>query len=204
MRRDATTSRLTAETARRLLEYNPQTGMLTWKPRSPSMFTDGKGKYTSEWKAKCWNALYAGKEAGAMDGHGYRHVVILTNHRCQAHRLAWLIFHGIWPKTDIDHINHDRQDNRMANLRIVNRQENLRNQGSRRTSKSGLLGVEWCPWISKWRSRITVDGKSVHLGVFHSKEEAMNARRAGERQYGFHENHGLSLGASRAFKNGHR
>jgi hypothetical protein len=97
---------------------------------------------------------------------------------------------GKWPDTEIDHINGNRADNRFENLRQVSHQENGKNTKRYASNRSGFAGVGRTTNPSKWRARIRVNGKLVHLGVFDSAEDARTARKAAEKQFGFHENHG--------------
>lgn len=88
-----------------------------------------------------------------------------------AHRVAWLLAHGAWPLNMIDHLNGDKADNRIANLRDVPRALNVQNVVKpRRGNKAGLLGV--APTRSKWRAEIRRGEESKHLGVFDTPEEA--------------------------------
>jgi len=91
----------------------------------------------------------------------------------QAHRLAWLYVHGEWPNDGIDHINGDKVDNRISNLRAATHAQNKQNlRKARSDSKSGLLGASWSLALNKWRACIGVDGKKKHLGYFDKAEQA--------------------------------
>lgn len=91
----------------------------------------------------------------------------------RAHRLAWLYMTGEMPKNFIDHINGDRSDNRFCNLREVTNAENAQNRRiQQKGGKSGLLGVSFDKKTKKYRSRITVDGKTINLGFFETPQEA--------------------------------
>ena len=91
----------------------------------------------------------------------------------KAHRLAWLYVHGEWPKHQIDHINGDKLDNRIANLRVATTSQNKQNMRKARSdSKSGLIGASWHTKSNKWRAAIQIDGKKKHLGYFDTPEEA--------------------------------
>lgn len=88
-----------------------------------------------------------------------------------AHHLVWLIEYGQMPEQQIDHIDGDRCNNRIGNLRQVNAVVNSQNQRkAHRTSSTGLLGAS--PTHKSWRAQIKVYGRSVHLGMFNSPEEA--------------------------------
>lgn len=143
-------------TAIELLEYNQDTGHFFWKV-SPGR------------RAK------AGSLAGTIDRKGYRRIAV-RGHIYKAHRLAWLYVYGIWPGEDIDHINGNRDDNRIANLRDVSRSENLQNQRvAMATSKSGLLGASFDSTNGAWRSQIRTDGVYKFIGYFATAEEAHRA-----------------------------
>ena len=83
----------------------------------------------------------------------------------------------------IDHINGNRLDNRMANLRVVNRQQNAFNTGMRSDNTSGHIGVSWSKAKSKWVAQIQINGKSIYLGRYSLIEDAIAAREAAEVKY---------------------
>jgi hypothetical protein len=145
---------LTAERLRELLDYNPETGIFTWR-QAPS------------------NSIKAGSIAGSKNHDGYRRIKInLIDHA--AHRLAWFYVHGVWPAHEIDHINGIRTDNRICNLRDVPRMDNMQNQRTaQRGAKSGFLGVY--SNHGKWRAAIQVNKKTIALGNFATPEEAHQA-----------------------------
>lgn len=169
-------------TLRELMSYSPDTGLLVWRWRDESYF---KGKVGQRDR---WNKMYAGTLAlNAVHKDGYRHGHVLTR-ALLAHRVAWAIQTGAWPIGQIDHINGERSDNRFVNIRSVTAQENARNQKVRSRNTSGVMGVKtYRPGM--WRAAIEVDGKRKHLGVFDNFEDAVNARKEAEREYGYHENH---------------
>lgn len=107
-----------------------------------------------------------------------------------AHRLAWLLQTGDWPEFEIDHIDGDALNNRWENLRDVPSFENKKNMPLYRTSTSGVAGVRWKTDAGKWVARININGKTVHLGYYGSKEDAVRARKFAEAEHGFHRNHG--------------
>lgn len=167
----------TVDELRKLLAYNPDTGELTWLPRKNVR--------------KCWNRRYAGHPALAcVHSDGYRKGRL---HRklLRAHRVAWAIHHGRWPALDLDHINGDRSDNRISNLRQVTRSENQRNMRLPSDNKSGVIGVYWSTARQKWVAEIRdADGKKKHLGVFEDLKAAADVRKAAEAEHGYHKNHG--------------
>lgn len=177
---------MNARMLRRLLTYNPDTGLLFWKARTPDLFSDG---YRSA-QGNCanWNSAHAGKEAFTSDsGHGYL-VGAVNYKKMYAHRAAWMIYHGDEPDV-IDHINGNRSDNRICNLRSVDGFENARNSALKSTNKSGHVGVSWCRSVGKWSAKIQIDGKQKHLGVFERKQDAINARKLAQSGI-YHEGHG--------------
>jgi hypothetical protein len=170
------------EELRNLLRYDFKTGELFWLPRDASLFK-------TERSYKTWNTRYGSKQAGGLNNGGY-FLVGLSGRRFFAHRVAWAIHHGAWPVDQIDHINGEPGDNRIANLREVTHQVNLKNQKLRCDSTSGVVGVSWHKRSAKWCAHIGVDGKLNHLGYFDSIEDAAAARAEAETEHNFHENHG--------------
>lgn len=145
---------LTAERLRELLHYDPETGVFTWR-------VSGRGP------AK------AGSIAGTIKPKGYRVIWIGGNYK--AHRLAWLYVHGHWPKDQIDHINHVKDDNRIANLREVTNGQNMQNRTHQRNSPSGFKGVLGRTKSGRWPAKIASNGKQIWLGTFDSAELAYAA-----------------------------
>jgi hypothetical protein len=174
-----------AETARQFLDYNPETGEFNWRTRSMDMFSDVR-------VGRAWNGRFAGKPAGYIaKATGYCRIVI-NNKPCLAHRIAMTMAMGSPPDGEIDHINGNRADNRLANLRVVTVGENHQNICLPKTNTSGVMGVNIRK--GKWRASIRAAGKSVHLGLYATKEEAAAARKGAEIALGFHPNHGRSEG----------
>jgi hypothetical protein len=172
----------------KLLRYDSSTGKIFWKKRPVEMFSDGG--IGAAGNCKTWAARFAGKEAfTAVDGGGYKHGHIFAR-KYLAHRVIWAISYGDWPKDQIDHINHDRADNRLVNLREASQRENMQNTSMLCTNTRGVTGVHWCNQRSKWVAKIIVAGKSKHLGRFSVKAEAIAARKAANIKYCFHRNHG--------------
>jgi len=125
--------------------------------------------------------------AGCLNDLGY--IVIGFNHKVyKAHRLAWLFTHGSFPNNEIDHINGNKNDNRLSNLRAVTKQENSKNKLIPKSNTSGVMGV--FRDRDKWVARIVVDKKPVNLGRFTDKKMAAEARKDAEVRYDFHPNHG--------------
>lgn len=179
---------ITPELLRQLLDYNPETGTLTWKTRTPDMFC--AGQKTKEHQCNMWNSKNAGKEAiTARDFKGYTDGKV-CNLKFKGHRLAWAIYTGKHPHGQIDHINGNPSDNRICNLRDVDALENARNLGLSKSNKTGVSGVWFVKNLKKWRAVIRVGGMAHHLGYFTTIEEAAEARRQAAIHNGFHPNHG--------------
>lgn len=178
---------LDQETLRRLLDYDPETGALTWRERPAEMFESGAK--SAQDNARTWNRRFAGKPAFATNhGNGYLSGRVLGIKE-YAHRVAWMIAHGTWPR-QIDHINGIKKDNRASNLRSVFQSENMKNTRLRSDNTSGFVGVSWDKRKNMWLSGIKIDGRRYHVGYFAKLNDAVTARRGAERKYGFHENHG--------------
>lgn len=137
--------------------------------------------------------LKIGDEAGCVgiDRGGRKSVVIgIKRNVYYAHRLAWLYVYGSSPDDEIDHINGDSCDNRLINLRCVSRLENAKNIRLSKRNKSGLCGVFWRKSVGKFVAVIDAHGKKKHLGYFDNIFDAACARKAEEKTYGYHFNHG--------------
>lgn len=182
--------RLSAASIKELLDYDPATGELVWKSRMCHSFR--ASKVSDECAAARWNGKFAGRRAFTItDAYGYKAGSIF-NRRYLAHRVIWALTHGEWPD-EIDHINGDRADNRLANLRSANRQENMRNMRLGTRNKSGSLGVSWDASRNKWRATITDGGKHITIGRFDDKMAAVDARKRSEAECGYHANHGIEV-----------
>jgi hypothetical protein len=146
-----------------LLDYNQDTGLFTWK-----LYRGGTAK--------------VGDTAGKVEANGY-HRIKVNGKLYLAHRLAWFYEYGIWPDKDLDHINRIKTDNRLVNLRVATRSENIQNTGLRKNNSSSVIGVSWNNQKSMWRAYITKDYKQIHLGLFKSKDEAVVARQKAEQTF---------------------
>lgn len=123
-----------------------------------------------------------GTVARSATSHGYT-VIRVGGVLHGAHRLAWLYVFGEWPQI-VDHINGDRSDNRIANLRNVTQAENMQNiKRAPANSKSGLLGAHRFGRSKRWTARIRINGVSTKLGLFDTAEDAHAAYMAAKRQY---------------------
>lgn len=168
-----------------LLEYAPDTGDLFWLPRPLDAFPS-----LNAWAA--WNARYSGAKAGTILSNGYL-ALKLNGLPRKAHRIIWCLFHGecaAYPECEIDHINGNKLDNRITNLRRVSHSENCRNRKKYKSNSSGVMGVSWNRFTQKWTAYIGQGGKNHLLGGFNTFEEACTARSTAERDLGYHVNHG--------------
>ena len=146
------------------IDYNSETGTMIWK------------KVLS-------NRTKAGALCGAnVDSKGYARVCF-AGKQYRAHRVAWALFYGVDPDRQIDHINGDRQDNRIENLRLATNTQNSRNTKLSRNNTSGVTGVTFSTAAQKWIAQITVSRKNVYIGVFPDKVDAIKARKQAESQY---------------------
>lgn len=168
---------------RDLLEYDPNTGMLYWKSRTEDMFYNGN---TSSFSVcKSWNSRWSGKPAlNHIDARGYKRGAINGRH-LQAHRVIWAICNGSWPKGEIDHINGNKIDNRISNLRVASRSQNERNKGLISSNTSGEKGVSWNKLKGKWHAYVTINRKRTNVGYFDCRFKASLARKeAAEKLHG--------------------
>ena len=169
---------------RAILDYNPEIGVLTWRARPIEHFKSLRA-------CRSWNARFAGIEVGGVGGRGYKQMRI-DYMRYQTHRITYFMHHGVEPD-NIDHINHDKQDNRIENLRSVTHEENMKNRSLQSNNTSGVIGVCWFKNLNKWVANIKVDNKQKHLGYFLDFNDAVRARKLAEIKFKFHANHGKDV-----------
>ena len=144
---------------KQLLTYDPETGLFTWR-------VNGKGRFQR-----------AGAIAGSLKETGY--IKICADCKTyRAHRLAWFYAHGVWPPHEIDHVNRDKTDNRISNLRLATHAENCQNMPLRRNNKHGVAGITFHTGKRKkrWQAKIIANGATKYLGYYHTIEEAKAAR----------------------------
>jgi hypothetical protein len=163
----------TADEVRALLDYEPETGVLRWKPRP------GQSQATRR-----FNTLFAGKVAGAPGTKGAIYLGLLGQ-RFLAHRVIWAIVKGEWPINQIDHRDLNPANNRLKNLREATNGQNGHNKRAQKNSPFGLKGVHWDKRIRRYRARIGVDGQYIFLGHFRTPEAAYAAYvAAAEKHFG--------------------
>lgn len=138
---------LDAARLREILDYDPITGVF-------------------HWRLMLAHRRKPGDRAGNKS-HGYIEIGI-RNKSYRAHHLAWLYTYGEWPKEFIDHIDGNRSNNAISNLRLATNQKNAQNRHSVSSSKitSQYLGVTWNEANQCWMAQIKHDGKNVYLGQY--------------------------------------
>ena len=151
------------ETVKKLFHYDAESGMLLWR--------NGNGRNVKPWQQA--NSLNSsGYYAAKIQGKDYR-----------VHRLIWLYVNGKFPDGDIDHKNRIRNDNRLCNLRDVSRTDNAQNISLPKHNKSGHIGVSWIKSHNCWTVYVKVNKKNKWLGYYKNLNDAIAARKAGEKQY---------------------
>lgn len=124
-----------------------------------------------KWKKKR-RGVKTGIALGTDNGFGYKRITVLGR-SYYAHRLAWFYCYGEWPAGEIDHIDGNKANNTIANLRDVSAQGNAQNKlKAQKNNASSLLGVSWHKKASKWQAHICVYKTRKYLGLFDSVEEA--------------------------------
>jgi hypothetical protein len=141
---------------REVLDYSPETGLFIWKPNQK-------------------NKKLIGKAAGTITQFGYIRICI-DGKRYMAHRLAWYITYGHFDSGEIDHINHIKTDNRIANLRLVSKSVNQQNKFlPNSNSSTGILGVSYKTRSDKYIVTICIDGKNRYAGSYRNVRDAEQA-----------------------------
>ena len=146
---------LTHERAKECFNYDPETGEIRWA-------------------AKVARKVVPGTIAGTITVYGYRQIRF-QGRFYKAHRIAWLISTGRWPPDEIDHINGDRADNRLANLREATSAENKQNLAKRTDNKTGFTGVYFEKRVGLWEARVMKNGRSYGAGYYETREQAAAA-----------------------------
>jgi len=160
---------LTVDLLHELFTYDKETGKLYWKV--------ARGR------------VNVGDEVGSANGSGY--LLTRVNYKAyRLHRLIFLMDKGYLPKI-LDHINGDKKDNRIENLRPVSSAQNAQNRQLNSRNKSGHKGVYWDKERKKWKAQVRCNGETIHLGCFENLEEAdVVVRAAREELHGDFANHG--------------
>lgn len=151
-------SKITAEHLRDVWKYDPDTGVVTWA------------------KKTCRKVI-AGRPVGSPHNGGYLHTSQMGEVHL-LHRLIWLWVYGEWPPSHIDHVNGDRRDNRLINLRLADPSQNTANQKQRADNTSGVRGVCWSNHRKAWIAQIQWRGRHRYLGQYASLEAASEAYRS--------------------------
>ena len=172
--------KIDVEDLRKVISYFPCSGRFFWKVRSIDYFKTEKDMNT-------WNTRFSGKETMLqIHNNGYMCGRVFGKN-VYAHRAAFAIIKGFWPN-EIDHINGNKTDNRIENLRDVSHSQNHMNMPVRRGSISGQPGVSKCK--NRWYVRIMTPDGDKKIGIFDDLVDAIKARKDAEIEYGYHENHG--------------
>lgn len=117
----------------------------------------------------------AGDVAGSVNNRGYLRISIDGKHYA-CHILAWFYVNGEWPKSELDHDDRVKTNNRIGNLVESTHSQNMQNVGIRKDNTSGFRGVHFDSGVKKYRTSAMVDGSRVSLGCFDSAESAHKAR----------------------------
>jgi hypothetical protein len=157
-----------------------------WLPRPLKFFPDERA-----WKS--WTSRCADKKLRIKQQSNGYHGIRIDGALILIHRAVWVLHYGEWPKGEIDHINGDKFDNRIENLRDGDKAANMRNQKLRSDSTSGFPGVHFCKakTCRPWAARVGINGTWKTLGYFATREEAIACRRREQGRFGFTERHGL-------------
>jgi len=184
--------KLTAEVIQELMDYDPETGVFTWRSRDWWWFP-------TERSWKWWNTMFAGKPAGCLDtdARGYpRLQITLLGKNYLASRLAFLAVGESLPER-VGHANRDSLDDRWSNLAPGTHAEDGKNRSMNRRNSSGVCGVSWHRAAGKWRAKVQVGGKYHYLGLFDDLEEAAAVVAEFRAANGFSDGHGQLPGRVR-------
>ena len=173
------------EFLRECFEYDPETGILTWKERPLEHFLLSRlpendtivETVSPERSRNRFNTRYAGTQVGTLN-RGYLQTRLTINGErhttVNVHRICWALATGEWPKNEINHINSIHNDNRLCNLEDATRSENQSNPNDplRKSNRSGYRGVFWSIQYQKWIAILRIKGRQEWLGKFDTPEEA--------------------------------
>jgi len=167
-----------------ILVYFPTKGTLFLRERKVSFWEDTVE--SAEKKAKRWNKNNAGKQAFRTINQG-QFVGTILRRNLKASRVCWAVHTGEWPKYMIDHVNGNRFDNRIDNLRDVPQKICQSNPSKGRIANVLPDGVRWVNAEKKWMSFIYIGSKQIPLGLWGTKGDAMMARKMAELKFGVHQ-----------------
>lgn len=182
---------LTQEYLKEILDYDPETGIVTKKARPAHHFSITQE--AAEHTCNKWNSRYAGERAGCLTitGAGKSYLRISVDYNSyMLHCLIWIYMTGKERKGDIDHIDGNGLNNRWLNLREVSRSVNMQNSRRSKANSSGCTGVYWSKAAEKWQAHINLSKGYKYLGIYIDWFDAVSARKSAENKYGFHPNHG--------------
>ena len=165
---------MTQDELKSRLHYDPETGVFTWLDNPE--------------RGEAWRNRYPGTVAGTKLATGYISIS-LSKKPYLAHRLAFLFVHGYIPP-EVDHIDGDTENNRIKNLRSVDRSTNMKNSRRSCANTSGKTGLCWDKNRNKWLAYINVNGKRIHNKRFKDRFDAERQRDKWNKMYDFHPNHG--------------
>jgi len=132
-----------------------------------------------------------GKVLGSKDVAGYT-IVVYNNTQYKAHHIVWFLHTGIWAYM-LDHIDGNKSNNSITNLRIATHTDNNRNHKLRCTNTSGITGVSFYTKCRRWSAEIFENGKKISLGWFNDFDDAVNARLLAEARLGYSKQHGKRI-----------
>lgn len=142
-------------------------------------------------KSQTTNSPKSGEESSNVNAQGYKQFYVCGK-LFLAHRLVWFMEYGEMPDGSIDHINQNKLDNRIQNLRLVKHSVNMKNKKKYKNNKAGIAGVYWLKAKEKWQVQIRNKKKLYHLGYFDSFFDACCSRKSAELKFNFSHNHGAA------------
>jgi hypothetical protein len=157
-------NRISIEELKKLITYEPDTGNLYWIPRGVEYFKN-------EQYCKIWNSRQANQIIKCVDKSGYIKTSILGR-QYKGHQIAWAIAKGEWPDMCVDHINGIKTDNRICNLRLATKEENMWNSKPQKNNKLGIKGISIDKKSGKYKVSISSHNKKTHIGYFECIELA--------------------------------
>jgi hypothetical protein len=142
-----------------------------------------------EYKDGILYRIKTGKEAGHINSRGYKHAKI-GNKKYQVHKLIFIMQHGYLPK-EIDHIDGNKLNNSINNLREVTHNQNMHNRKINSNNTSGIKGVCFDKNTNKWRGQVAFNNKVHYVGIFEDIDDAKNAvMKFREKMHKEYANHG--------------